>query len=557
MLDYHNLYLKTDALLLADVLESYRDATLTSFGLDPAYYVSAPQLSWDCMMKMTKCELDLLDDPEMFRMLNSNLRGGITTISKRHANANNKYMDDGFDPTERSSYILYVDANNLYGQAMSEPLPEGDFAWISEDECANIDWRALTADDRLGYFVECDLHYPDALHETHNEYPLAPERLVIEEHLLSDTQQTIRDQYEISHTASSKLVPNFYDKTRMLLHYRNLQFYLAHGMELTKVHRAMRFRQARWMQPYIQTNTELRARSKDPVEVRLRKDANNCVYGKTVENLTKRTDIKLVNSAEMCRKLIAKPQCLRFQVFVEELAAVELLKVKCMINKPTYVGFAVLELSKLHMFKFHYEHFKQWYPDAELLFTDTDSLVYQVYTDDLYADLAAHGEHFDFSSYPTIHPQFNEANKMVLGKMKDEAGGSIIAEFVGLRPKMYSYTTIIEGEEVLKESKRAKGIQRVAMTNIHHADYVAQLNRANENYVNVRRIGQKHHRIYTTESVKRGLCAFDDKRYLLEDGIHTLAHGHHRIRDEQTREVNTGTEPDIDIASIRSAVRRQ
>jgi hypothetical protein len=154
---------------------------------------------------------------------------------------------------------------------------------------------------------------------------------------------------------------------------------------------------------------------------------NNIIYGKTCENLTKRTDVKLVNTQQECDKLTSKPHCLRFQLFAEQLAGVELQKVKRVnINKPTYVGFAVLELFKLRMNEFHYDHFKQWYPDADLLFTDTDSLMYHIYTEDLYAHLAAHREEFDFSGYPNVHTLFGDDNRMVVGKMKDESGGRII-----------------------------------------------------------------------------------------------------------------------------------
>jgi hypothetical protein len=140
---------------------------------------------------------------------------------------------------------------------------------------------------------------------------------------------------------------------------------------------------------------------------------------------------------------------------------------------------------------------------------------------------------------------------MVVGKMKDEAGGLIITEFVGLRPKMYSYITMQENKTTFKESKRAKGIQRAAMTDIRHADYLAQLNAARENYVNIRRIGQKHHRVFTIEGVKRGLCSFDDKRYLRPDGINTYAHGHHRVRDQQTAQV---TDEELELISHHSTL---
>jgi hypothetical protein len=560
MQDYHDLYLKTDVLLLADVFESFRRATINTFGLDPAYYVSAPQLSWDCMLKMTQCELELLSDPAMFKIINDNLRGGVSVIMKRHAVANNKYMGEQYDPDKPSSYIFYLDANNLYGWAMSEPLPCGEFVWMTPEECEEVDWRTLDdGDSDYGYFVECDFHYPDSLHDEHNDYPFAPERLVVEERLLSEQQLGIREQYTISHNSYAKLIPNFFDKTKQLVHYRNLRFYLENGLQLTKVHRAIRFKQSRWLQPYVQTNTELRAKSKDPVETRLRKDMNNSIYGKTCENLTKRSDIKLINSQKQCQKLINKPHCRRFKIFAPNLAAIELQKLKCMINKPTYVGFAVLELSKLLMYKFHYCHLRKWYPSADLLFTDTDSLVYQIYTDDLYADLAAHREHFDFSCYPNTHALFDESNKMVMGKMKDESCGDIITEFVGLRPKMYSYTvrqTAADGggDVINKESKRAKGIQRAALTSLAHSDYLKQLKQPVENYVNIVRIGQKQHRVYTISSLKRGLCAFDDKRYLLPDGVRTLAHGHYRVREQQQQQlIQEAEEEKSEVAAAAAA----
>ena len=152
---------------------------------------------------------------------------------------------------------------------MSQPLPYDEFTWIPKDECHAIDWLAQTDDQLYGYFVECDLHYPDDLHDLHDDYPLAPERIVVEDHLLSEKQDVLRSQYAISHTATSKLVPNFFDKKKMLIHYRNLRFYLQHGLVVTKMHRGIRFRQSKWLELYIRTNTEMRALAKDPVEVKL------------------------------------------------------------------------------------------------------------------------------------------------------------------------------------------------------------------------------------------------------------------------------------------------
>jgi hypothetical protein len=204
------------------------------------------------------------------------------------------------------------------------------------------------------------------------------------------------------------------------------------------------------------------------------------------------------------------------------------------------------------MYKFHYSHMRVWYPSCELLFTDTDSLVYQIFTDDLYADLASRRAHFDFSGYPETHSLYGCENKMVMGKMKDESGGDIITEFVGLRPKMYSYTTLVAPGSGVKEAKRAKGIQRSAVADLRHSDYLAQIQSPHENYVNIQRIGQKHHRIYTMASQKRGLCAFDDKRFLLPDGVHTLAHGHVRIREQQQQQQQQQSMSDGDNELVRT-----
>ena len=172
--EYMELYLKTDVLILADVFEEFRKVCLSNYGLDPAHYVSAPQLSWDSMLKLTKCCLELIHDPEMFSCIDQGIRGGVSMITTRYAKANNPYMSN-FDPTLPTSYIIYLDANNLYGWAMSQPMPTGGYTWLMPFEYRWIDWTSQTEDQPVGYFIECDLDYPEELHAAYNDYPLAPE----------------------------------------------------------------------------------------------------------------------------------------------------------------------------------------------------------------------------------------------------------------------------------------------------------------------------------------------------------------------------------------------
>ena len=171
MKDYHNLYNLSDVLLLTDIFENFRNTFMNHYGLDPAWYLSAPRLAWDATLKITKVQLELLSYLDMLLMIESGVRGGIATISHRHAKASNEYMGTEFDPAEKSKFISYLDANNLYGFAISKQLPTSRFKWMTDDELD--DWKHLSC------FLEVDLEYPEQLHDLHNDYPLAPERVKI------------------------------------------------------------------------------------------------------------------------------------------------------------------------------------------------------------------------------------------------------------------------------------------------------------------------------------------------------------------------------------------
>ncbi len=456
-LEYHNIYLKADVLQLADVFENFRNVCIATYSLDPAHYISAPQLAWDSMLNYTKTVLQLISDPEMFRMLNGGMRGGVAMITKRYAKANNPYLGDRYDSSLPNSYIIYLDANNLYGWAMSQFLPTSEFTWLSENEYITINWLQQLDEQQYGYFIECDLEYEAILHDDHNDFPLAPERLDISANMLSQTQAEIRKCYSMNQNCSTiKLCPNLMNKSKYVCHYRTLKFYINHGMKLKKIHRVIRFVQEAWLKPYILLNQNKRAQSRNEFEKDFYKLMNNSVYGKTLENLLKRILVKLLANANDLRKCTSKPNLKNVRIFDEDLVGVELTKLLVLIDKPFYIGFVVLELAKLHMYKFHYDSIRRKYQNnAELLFTDTDSLMYHIYTEDVYKDMVELNEHMDNSSYTRSSPFFDESNKKVIGKFKDETNGNAIAEFVGLRAKMYSFT-VTNGDQ-LKDISKAKG----------------------------------------------------------------------------------------------------
>ncbi|NPA76340.1 MAG: hypothetical protein GXN93_01120 [Candidatus Diapherotrites archaeon] len=198
--------------------------------------------------------------PALF--IEKGMRGGISMVSKRHARANNPLVE-GYNPEKENSYILYLDANNLYDWAMSQPLPTGVFRWVEDDtECQRLrrNIKEHPAGSPEGYIFEVDLEYPQELHNAHNAYPLAPERMVVQKERMSNYQHSLvlragaGGSFAVSraiaptrHEVVQKLVPNLRHKKRYVLHYRNLQLYMSLGMRLTKVHRALRFEQSPWM----------------------------------------------------------------------------------------------------------------------------------------------------------------------------------------------------------------------------------------------------------------------------------------------------------------------
>ena len=218
------------------------------------------------------------------------MRGGISMVSKRYAKANNPLVQD-YDPSKPNKYIMYLDANNLYGWAMSKPLPKRDFKWKrvmpTEEDIIKKKENA-----KNGWILEVDLEYPAELHEQHNSYPLAPEKKVVKKECMSDYQKRLMKDLELKPPDSEKLLLRLEDKSNYVVHYRNLQMYLKQGMKLKRVHRVLEFEQECWMEPYIRMNTEFRKNAKSDFEKNFYKLMNNSVFGKTMENLRNRVDIK-------------------------------------------------------------------------------------------------------------------------------------------------------------------------------------------------------------------------------------------------------------------------
>ena len=523
---YHDIYLGGDVLLLADVFESFRRTCLQYYKLDPCHYFTSPGLSWDAMLKMTKVELELMTDIDMYQFIEKGMRGGISYIANRYGKANNKYMK-GYDEKAPSKYLMYLDANNLYGWAMSQYLPTGNFKWMSKKKIDKLDLAKYKDDSKRGLILEVDLEYPKELHDLHNEYPLAPEKIRVTEDMLSNYCEKIAAKYNISAGLVSKLIPNLRNKEKYVLHYRNLQLYTNLGFKVTKVHRVLQFDQSPWLKQYIDFNTEKRKNAKNAFEKDFFKLMNNSVFGKTMENLRKRVDIRLVTSKHKLLKLASKPTFVSSKIFNDNLVAVHKIKETLTLNRPAYVGMCILDLSKTLMYDFHYKYIKKKYGNKAKLFTDTDSLTYEIQAEDVYQDFWNDRHLFDNSDYPESSPYFDKTNKKIIGKFKDEAAGVRITEFIGLRSKMYSYV-----KENQTGGKTAKGIKKSVIKNdVKHEDYKRVLLNEEQIYHKMKTIRSQRHQLGSYEINKVSLSCFDDKRYLLADGISSLAYGHYLIKN--------------------------
>ena len=344
--EYHDLYLHTDTILLANVFESFRDVCMNNYGLDPEHFYTAPGLAWRACLKKTGIELDLLQDMDMLLMFEHGIRGGITQAVHRYASANNSYMEE-YDKDKDTNYLQYLDTNNLYGWAMSQPLQTREFRWIGCDAWdLNKLVNMLSTEKNYGYLLEVDVKYPQELHDLHNDIPFMCSKMKV---------KGPRGAGASPHGVE-KLIPNLYDKEKYVIHMRALRQALDHGLILEKIHRCIGFRQSPWMKEYIDFNTRLRTAARNEFEKDFHKLMNNSVFGKTMENICRHRDIKLVNNKKEYLRTVMKPNFKSGTLLGDDLMGCEMGKIKVVMNKPVYLGQVILDLSKIIMYEFHYDY---------------------------------------------------------------------------------------------------------------------------------------------------------------------------------------------------------
>lgn len=392
---------------------------------------------------------------------------------------------------------------------MTQSLPESNFTWLTEEEIKQFNLNKIPDDESIGYVLEVDLKYPNNLHDLqkHMDLPLCPEKM------------------SAPHSKSEKLLTTLYDKNNYVIYYKNLKQVLTLGLELKKIHRIIKFKQSCWLKTYIEYNTEKRKNSKNDFDKNFYKLLNCAVFGKSLENIRNRRNIKLVSKWEGgARKLIVKPNFKKCIIFDDNLVSIELSKTSIIFNKPIYVGMCILDISKYLMYDYHYNYFTTTFNTIKLMYTDTDSFIYEICNQNPYLQIKKDIRYFDTSDYCIDNPyEIPLANKKVIGIFKDENAGKIMTEFVGLRSKMYSFSTFDS------DFCKAKGIKNSTIKTLNLLDYKnALFNRVNM-MKKQKCIVSQQHQIFSVEQNKLALSAADDKRFLLNNSTDTLPWGHYKI----------------------------
>ena len=356
LLDYHDLYMVVDVAQLSDIFEGFRRDSIHNYGLDPAYFVSAPGLSWQACLLQTRVRLEILKDPEMSIFIDEAFIGGVSVA--RNPKLSVKYKEEN-GKRIKTHHLMLLDCNNQYGHAMSQYLPTGGFAWdtealkMTEEDIQGMDDRA-----QRGYYFEVDLEYPQNLHDRDDQYPLAPEHYTIKKEELSEYQHQMAENYNVSMKNTSKLCLTLHNKTRYKLHYTNLKQYISLGMKVKKIHRVLSFNQSLWLSRYIACNTTLRQKAATKHDENLPKLFNNSVFGKTCEDPYKYSQVKLIYGDDAVKRMQRWQNRQTFKAvrLITDHSALAIMKKSCVIlDKPRYVGACILSISKAVMYQFHHE----------------------------------------------------------------------------------------------------------------------------------------------------------------------------------------------------------
>ncbi len=406
-------------------------------------------------------------------------------------------------------------------------LPYKNFEWMPSEEFSDVNWKSTETEGDDGYILEVDLAYPQKYHELHSNFPLAPESLKVNYNSLSPVMKEVlftleqKTQYE-----DKKLLTTFNDRHKYVVHFKNLKLYLQLGMKLKKIHRVIRFKQKALFAPFIEKCTQLRQLAKTKFEQDQFKKVANCVYGKTIQNTRNYMRVRLHSKVTSLLRCVSSFTFKSFTIVDKNLVQTNHTMGLIKHDRPIYIGFTILELSKYFMYDFYYNTLmKNLKCELELGMSDTDSLLFKVDNSKVFRKHIR--DHMDYSNYPPDHPRFSLLNKAKLGYFKDELGGKqICEEFVGLKSKCYSLLLRNINSNLVEEKKICKGLGRVAINNrLKFKHYKECLFKGIPRRYDFHVIRSRTHKISTVRINKKAISHFDSKRWIYSCGIHSDPYG--------------------------------
>ena len=499
------LYLKMDVLQLTDVFEIFVESSTREYKINPLYSYSLPGYTWKAGLKLTNIKLDFIKDKKLLLLLENNIRGGISSV-----------MGDRHVQSDENKQILYIDANNLYGWAKSQYLPTGEFDILPLNPCNYTDNYNLEQlvedliqipdDNEYGFFIECDLEYPAEIKEKTKNFAFCPYQTKADPNLFSGYMNNINQP---NYKPLSKLMCDVTNKSKYMIHYRMFKFYLNQGMKVTKIHTIYKFKQSPWLGKYIDHNTQKRTVAKTIFEKDLYKSMNNAFFGKTMENVRDRTNLEFIDHSQI-DQIIKRQSKLSFKGIMDHYSKFSVYKFdkeKTVFDKPFYLGFTVLELSKQLMYEFYYNKLQPyWQNKIHLHYMNTDSFILSFDTkhQELINVLQENKDEFDFSELDKSHELYNPINKKVIGKI-ETSPVLVLDTFTALRSKSYSFS--FNNNQKAKQ----KGIQKAPKCE----EYQNSLfNSETSSSTNIS-IRSNLHNLTVEKQPKLCLNPFDDKRLFI------------------------------------------
>ncbi|XP_069950770.1 uncharacterized protein [Cherax quadricarinatus] len=540
--DYLMLYLKTDVGLLADVFMEWRKTLKDIYKLDVSNYISLPSFSWDAFLLKTNVRLDMIYSHELYDLIKRNLRGGFTCAINQYSKADNPLINPNFDvESGMGTHILYLDFNSLYASAMVEALPQNGIRKLSNDEknaFLDVGLSNVSCEGQKGYWIECDTkHISPEVARLTDELPLILSHMNISAEMLSPYCESIlKNEGRKIPKSNGKLVGSHLPQKNYLISLELLQLLLELGLEVEKVHTIYEYTQTKFLEPFISTNIAQRTATRCPIKSKAFKLTNNAIYGKSLLNITKYAEkYRYINNEKAFIRASKDP-------LLKNITHLNQDRVICTFNKdilevkqPLYLGFQILEIAKKKLYHFWYKVLKQHYgDDVRLLYTDTDSYIFSLKCKDLYTELKSEPllGYMDFSNFSPEHPLYDDSRKGELGLLKSEMCDNHISELIALKAKMYSVKIAGRSTNV----SRAKGIPSQFMPLLTHARYKNVLSNVDRELFTCKSIGNVKGEICTVKINKRGLSAFDDKRYHLNTN-ESLAYGHPDIPPSKRRRI--------------------